>query len=360
MENISEDTSAASSMLLAASSTERFADMKWIPFPDTSLELSGLPWYAENSPDLWRFPKRAEETIPKRVWTRSLVPDGGRIRLSCDTSRLAIRVQVISERKKPCYFDAYVGNELAGSAEATGTERIDLLLFEGKDRAKKDITIYLPNNHEASVFAVAVDQDASFHKPPPFALKRPFVSYGSSVLQGTGASRGAMTYPAILARQLNLDFVNLGFGGAGKAEPEVVSLVNEIDACGFLFDLGKSYGLQPIEVFAKMLDTIRASHPDVPIIVVTPIYSLREANEPEYKDKSEKLRVLMRQAADERVKAGDKLMLVVEGLDIAGEKDADAFHDPTHPNDEGNARMAQRLEPTVGQVLFDEAAPAEQ
>ena len=159
-----------------------------------------------------------------------------------------------------------------------GTQKVDLVLFENKDRSLKDITIYLPHGHEVRVFAVGVDADAELKTPPAFALKRPVVCYGSSVLQGTGAKHPAKTYPAAMARRLNLDFVNLGFGGAGKAEAEVVGLVNQLDACCYIFDLGKSYGAPTIERYARMLDTIRASHPKVPIFCVTPIYSTKEAD----------------------------------------------------------------------------------
>ena len=36
-----------------------------------------------------------------------------------------------------------------------------------------------------------------------------------------------MSYQAILGRQLNLDFVNLGFSGNGKGEPAVAKMVAE-------------------------------------------------------------------------------------------------------------------------------------
>jgi len=337
---------------------ERGVEMTWMELSDPNLDMRGLPWYAENAPDLWRLPKRAQATTPQGAWNRALVPSGGRIRLSCNTSCLSIRARMVAERNRPCFFDAYVGTELAGSAVISGTETVDLTLIEKTDHSMKDITIYLPNTHHVRVDAIGVAADTQFRSPSSFALKRPLVCYGSSVLQGTGASRGAMTYPALLARQLNLDYVNLGFGGSGRAEPQVVSLVSEIDACGFLFDLGKSYGAQPIEVYAKMLDMIRASHPEVPIIVVTPIYSQRERTEPEYLDKSEKLRVLMRQAAQERIQAGDQRTFVVEGLDLCGEADWDAFHDPTHPNDEGNRRMAERLAPLVEKVVLGRTSSA--
>lgn len=329
------------------------APLEWIRFPDPRFELRGLPWFEENSPELWRLPKSAQGRVPKAVWTRSLAPDGGRIRFSSTTTRLALRVQVIQPQNKLAHFDAYIGDRFAGSAGSRPAAAADLVLFSQADREPKNITIYLPNTSEVRVLAVGVDPGTRFGPPPPFALAAPLICYGSSVLQGTGSAHPAQTYPAVLARRLNLDFINLGFGGAGKAEPEVVALVNRPAAAGFLFDLGKSYGNQTQEPFARMLADIRATHPTVPIFCVTPIYSTKEATEAGYLEKSENLRSLMRDAAVARQQAGDRNIHVVEGLELFGAADKDLFNDPLHPNDAGNERMGGRLVPIVKSKVLD-------
>ncbi|MDO8544303.1 MAG: SGNH/GDSL hydrolase family protein [Opitutaceae bacterium] len=326
--------------------------MQWLPFPDPQLELRGLPWFAENAPELWRLPKTARARIPNGAWNRAVAPDGGRIRFSCPTSRLALRVQIVSTQKKRAHFDAYIDDRLAGSASAMGPGPAELLLFDDHKPGAKNVTIYLPNTTEVRLLAVGVDAGAAVQPPPPFALKTSIVCYGSSVLQGTGADHASRTYPAVLARRLNVDFVNLGFGGAGKAEPAVVELVSQPDACCYIFDLGKSYGNQPKEPFARMLATIRAARPTVPIVCVTPIFSMKEIGEPEYRERSEKLRDLMRDAALERQRGGDELTFVAEGLDLFGPADKALFRDPLHPNDEGNELMAERLAPTIKRLIF--------
>ena len=343
----------------APSSPEKAGDIQWLELPHPRLEVRGLPWLAENAPELWRLPKRAQAQVPKAVWNRSLAPDGGRIRLACNASRLAVRAQAARPGGKRCRFDAFVNGEYLGSVTAPGTQKVDLVFFENQDRNWKNITIYLPNNKEVRVFAVGLDADTEFKSPPPFALKRPIVCYGSSVLQGTGAAHPSRTYPAAVARRLNLDFVNLGFGGAGKAEAEVVALVNQLDACCYLFDLGKSYGAPTPERYSRMLDTIRAAHPATPIFCVTPIYSTKEEKEPAYEKRSEDLRALMRKLAAERRQAGDNLMFVVEGLELFGARDKPLLADPAHPNDQGNTLMAERLAPVIERVVFgaDQRAP---
>jgi hypothetical protein len=328
--------------------------LAWISFPDQRLEVRGLPWLEGNLPELWRLPKSAKDKVPKGVWNRAVAPDGGRIRFVSNTARLLLKVQAPSHGKA-CFFDAYVNGECIGSASVKGTNETEIMLFEKKEKTPREITVYFPNNVEARLIAVGLDSGATIKNPSAFALKKPLVCYGSSVLQGSGATHPGKTYPAAVARRLNLDFVNLGFGGAGKAESEVVDLVKQLDACCYLFDLGKSYGLQPADAYVKMLATVRAAHPSTPIICVTPIYSTKEVNEPEYRDRSEKLRVMMRQAAMDRSKGGDKLIYVVEGLDLFGAADKDLLHDPAHPNDEGNELIATRLKPTLEKILFANA-----
>lgn len=343
-----EKDPAKSAKTLASSAGE----VRWLPFPGPQLELRGLPWFKENTPELWRLPQSARSQIPVGVWNRAVASDGGRIRLSSTTSRLAIRVQTVPAQTKPCFIDAYIDGAYVDSAKALGTQPTELLLFEGKGRGQKNITLYLPNNHEIRVLAVGVDADAELKPPPAFAVKAPVVCYGSSVLQGTGAAHPSKTYPAALARRLNLDFVNLGFGGAGKAEPAVVDLVSQLDASCYIFDLGKSYGNQPKEPYARMLATIRAAHPNVPILCVTPIYSTNEPRDPAYLEKSVRLRNMMREAAVERRNAGDRFTFFVEGLELFGEADKNLFRDPQHPNDEGNELIAQRLISTVKKLVL--------
>lgn len=329
------------------------APVAWVDFPDSRLEVRGLPWFAGNAPQLWRLPASARGQVPPAVWSRGLAPDGGRIVFTSNTSRLLLRVQPASRPGKPCHFDVTgAGGRLLGSARLTGDQPAELVLFAGATRERQPLTIYLPNNQEVRVLGIGFDGDADPAPAPAFARPDPVVCYGSSVLQGTGSDHPSSTYPAALARALNLDFVNLGFGGAGKAEPSVVQLVAGLRASCFLLDLGKSYGDQGPAAYVRLLAELRAAHPQTPIICVTPIYSSKEADEPAYRGKSEALRALMRDAARARQQAGDAGIHVAEGLELFGPGDARLLHDPLHPNDEGNRLMARRLEPLLARVVL--------
>jgi len=198
-----------------------------------------------------------------------------------------------------------------------------------------------------------VDQQARFNKPQhAFAKSLPVVFYGSSVCQGSGAVHAGETYEAILCRKLNLDFVNLGFGGAGKAEANVVDLVNYIPACCYVFDLGKSYGAQDATAFKAMLQNVRRSHPSTPIIAITPITSAKEVQEPSYSERSIHTRTVMREPVNELIKAGDTRLFLVEGEELLGFKEHDALSkDGVHPSDQGYGIIAAKLAPVLRKAL---------
>jgi hypothetical protein len=227
------------------------------------------------------------------------------------------------------------------------------MLFNGFDNREKEIVIYLPCQQSIIVKAVGVDGNTVFRAPEPkFKKELPVVFYGSSVCQGNGASKPGMTYCAVVARELGVDFVNLGFGGAGKAEKEVVDLVNSISACCYVFDLGKSYGMQDKQAFKVMLERVGKSHPAAPIICITPITSATEVYSESYSERSIHTRTVMRDAVHEVISAGASNIYLVEGEDLLGFKEHDGLSkDGVHPSDYGYHLIAQKLLPTFRRAL---------
>ena len=318
--------------------------LQWIALPDERIEVLGLPWFGENAPELWRLPKDAMTTAPEGVRRQAAFPAGARLRLRTDSSQLQLRTLAASPSR--WYdVDVYVDGECRASvALAEGEQTVECLAEGGS--AAKEITLYLPYRQSLQIIGVGVDAEAEVGVAASFSREAPLVLYGSSVAQGAGAAHPGMSYAAILARALGVDFVNLGFGGAGKAEPEVVDLVAAIPASCYLFDLGKSYGQQSPAAYAAMLETIRSRHPEVPVVCMTPIFSTREVESEDYAQLSRHTREAMRRPALARLAAGDDKVTLVEGLDLLGADDADGLSaDGVHPNDDGFALIAERLAP---------------
>jgi len=333
--------------------TGTMAEFQWLPFPDRAkFKVLGIHWFDESDPRLWRMPAKEMDSLPKGVQNRSKCPSGGRIVIRCTTTRLALRSVAVGGGLKT--FDAYVNGQLCkpATSQKAGAET-ELVLFQGADDREKEIVIYLPHLQEVIVKAIGVDWKTRFSTPEhPFARPLPVVFYGSSVCQGSGAVHPGQTYGAVLCRDLNLDFVNLGFGGAGKAETNVVALVNSIPASCYVLDLGKSYGAQDATAFKAMLQTLRRSHPDTPIIAITPITSAKEVKEPSYSVRSIHTRAVMREPVKELIQAGDKRLFLVEGEELLGFKEHDALSkDGVHPSDQGYGIIAAKLAPVLKRAL---------
>ena len=144
-------------------------------------------------------------------------------------------------------------------------------------------------------------------------------------------------------RMLNADFVNLGFSGNGKGEPEMAHTVAGIDASYFVLDFAQNNPTVEslMQVYAPFVDTIRSKHPPdthtrgnsdllCPGILVTgcPAGQMRE---------------LIRHVAARRIADGDRNIEIVEGTALIGPSRGDGLVDGTHPNDLGFEWMAEGL-----------------
>ncbi len=334
----------AAPLALAADQASKAPDFQWLKFPDeTKIQVLGLHWFPTNSPRLWRLPASGLDALPRGVQERSKCPSGARLLLDCNSTRVAVKLA----RGGAGGFSALVNGKILAAEKVPGQE--NTIAFSHLDNRHQEILIYLPQSHEVEIEAIGVDPGAKLNPPHhEFSNPLPFVFYGSSVCQGSGAAKAAMTYEAIACRELNADFINLGFGGAGKAEPPVVSLVNSIPAGCYIFDLGKSYGAQDGSAFEAMLRSVRQSHPRTPILCLTPITSAREVNDPAYSERSLHTRQVMRAAARNLIKSGDTNLFILEGEDLLGFKEhATLSKDGVHPSDEGYGLIARKLLPAL-------------
>jgi hypothetical protein len=328
------------------------ASLSWTPLPHPSVEILGLPFLVADWPHLWRLPAAQLPQLPAGVGRQAVFPAGGRLRLTTDSSTLCFRGRAVSAAAQGSGLDLYVDGDFWRGVGFTADGPTEICCFEGAPRRMRQIDLYLPVRQEIQVSAVGIDDGDALAPPPGQVTRSPVVLYGSSVAQGAGASRPGMAYGAQLSRCLGTDVVNLGFGGAGKAEPEVVELVGSAAASCFLFDLGKSYGRQAVAPYADMLAGIRSRHPDTPMVCVTPIYSTREAYSSEYAELSQYTRDVVRRAVAGCQAGGCALLSLVEGQDLLGPDDADGLSaDGVHPGDLGFTLITQRLAPVLREAL---------
>jgi hypothetical protein len=202
-----------------------------------------------------------------------------------------------------------------------------------------------------SIEAIGLSEGASIGAPAAFAIEKPIVYYGTSITQGECACRAGMTHPAILARMLNIDFINLGWSGAGRGEQVMAGAVAEIDAACYVMDYCQNHTSPEAleEVYAPFLATIRDRRPQTPIICITPIFSTHAVYDgPALHDGRARI---IRDAVAARVADGDAKISLVEGHDLLGPRDQDCLIDAVHPNTCGLLNMATALAPGVRGVL---------
>ena len=336
--------------------------LRWIA-PGT-LEVDGLPWFAQNQGEYFRLPARSRDKFPPAVWDLAESPSGARLRFRTDSTALAVRLEYPSPpdmRNMHAFgqtgVDLYVDGAYWGTAtadqEAKPGKIYEHVYFDLHDqpRREREIVIYLSLYKPVRVDGVGIDTQAKVASAKPFAVAKPVVFYGTSITQGGCASRSGTSYQAILGRMLNLDFVNLGFSGNGKGEPEVARAVAEIDGSAFVLDFAQNNPtIESLrEVYGPFLEMLRSKHPETPILVVTPIFASRESQGPDAR--LDAMRAHIRRVASARIAAGDAHLQIVEGTDLLGPDRADGLVDGTHPNDLGFQWMAEGLAPRLKKIL---------
>ena len=352
----------ALSFLFIAPLLAQEAQLHWIPLATQNVEVDGLPWFSENGGELFRLPVRLKDTYRKEVWGLAQSPSGGRIRFRTNSTALAIRLEypeppdmknmhAFGQSGVDLYVDGVYRNTAIADKDSKPGKIDEHTYYKDQPRVDREITLYLPLYMGVKVLGIGLDADAHIERAKPFAVGKPLVFYGTSITQGGCASRSGMSYQAILGRSLNADFVNLGFSGNGRGEPELGRAVADIDAAIFVMDFAQNNPTVESlsQAYAPFLETIRGKHPDTPILVITPIYASHESWS--HDDRLEGMRELIRRVAAQRIAAGDRHIEIVEGTDLLGPTRGDGLVDGTHPNDLGFQWMADGLAGRIGKLL---------
>lgn len=346
---------------------EPFQDksLRWLSPLRQPFRIEGFAWLAQEG-KYRRLPSAPAHPLPPAVDMLANCTAGGQIRFRTNSSRLAIKVKLTGSGNMyhmpatgQCGFDCYIGEP--GSQRFLATARFDPAKDEYESQfydwtEKRDlcVTLNFPLYQGVEEVWIGVDPDADLRAAPAFASDKPVVLYGTSILQGGCASRPGTAYTNILSRSIPLQFLNLGFSGNGKGEPEVARTIAEI-ADPALFVLDYEANVDTVEKMAETLPAfigiLRERHPDVPILVVSkirfamerfaePMLQLHEGRKKAQQETVERLR-----------REGDAHIHFFDGSALLGDDDDECTVDGVHPNDLGFMRMAQSLEPTIRQLL---------
>jgi lysophospholipase L1-like esterase len=336
--------------------------MQWLSFPDPNCQVCGFPWFSETAPMLWRFPERMKARLQGSRWLYEAGQQtaGGRLRFRTDTGSISLKARFpeFSLRTNMTQYTVHgISTYVDGrcwSARIPGAEggEAELSLFDGVPRQMRDVCLYLPLYGPVEVLSIGVDEDAGFESPAPFALEKPVLFYGTSITQGGNASRPGLSYQAVLARDLNLDYANYGFAGKGRCEREVAEVLAEVDTSCYVLDVGQNTSVEALrERFEPFMDTLREAQPQTPLLATTPIFNNSELWSEVHQQTVGEKRDIIRSAVQDRKQAGDQGIHLLEAADFLGTDFTDSTVDGGHPNDLGFAQMANGMKPKLAEIL---------
>ncbi|GHF41127.1 hypothetical protein FHX82_004917 [Amycolatopsis bartoniae] len=201
------------------------------------------------------------------------------------------RVYVGAPPRPDGVYDLLVDGRLAAQASASGgnTVRTDLTtgaveelsgpvatVHFGLDAGLKDVEIWLPHNEITEL--VALRTDAPVESAPPRG-DRVWLHHGSSISHGSDAASPSATWPAVAAAMGGVELVNLGLSGSALLDPFTARTMRDTPADLISVKIGINLvnsDLLRLRAFGPavhgFLDTLREGHPDVPLLVVSPIF----------------------------------------------------------------------------------------
>ncbi|MDR6551888.1 SGNH/GDSL hydrolase family protein [Paenibacillus qinlingensis] len=307
----------------------------------------------------WRLPEEILAIASEGVAKRAKSPVGGRIRFRTDSSKITINMKLKNNNvdwaiplSGSAGADVYIGMKMniryAGLIAPKSYEVETATLTFEKNKEVEDITIHLPRNVELEDVQIELEDDARLEAPTPYTFEIPMVFYGSSITEGGCATRPANAYTALLSRWLDADYINLGFSGSAKGEPELAAYIAGLEMSVFIMDYDHNAPTvdhleRTHEPFFK---EIRKAQPELPILFLTkPDFDLKP-------EEAAQRRAIIQRTYGNAKAAGDEFVHFIDGERFFGETNRESCTiEGCHPNDLGFMRMAEVIYPDLGDML---------
>ena len=205
-----------------------------------------------------RLPEKWKDVVPKSVWNLSQTSIDINARFVTDSNEVVVRWEVpTGYRPHPQItlngsqgVDVYKRTAngswehcLAGGPNVeTGVGELRVPWTPGDE-----CLVYLPMRVLPRAFSIGVKKGNRFDPGRPHRLAKPVVHYGTSIVHGGRADRAGLTFTSIMARELDVDLINLGFPGNGRMELALADVLAEIDAALYIVDCEWNMNVQMVE-----------------------------------------------------------------------------------------------------------------
>ena len=326
-----------------------FYDVRKPPF-----DLYGL-YNPRQEPAFRRMPDVTAKKVSPQVRQLACNTAGGRVRFATDSPYLAIRAVMPPVCQMPhmalcasAGFDLYIDSAGASNYYKTFIPPIDIEngyeFLVQLPQGLKQYTINFPLYSDVDALYIGIKQGSLLQKGARYRYDNPVVYYGSSITQGACASRPGNSYQAIISRNLDCDYINLGFSGSAKAEEEIARYLSQLPASVFVCDY--DHNAETVEdlqnTHERLFLIYRERHPQTPVVFIS------RPDFDEDPDESAVRRDVIYQTYAKARKAGDQNIYFIDGRWLFGTQGRDSCTvDGCHPSDLGFMRMAE----TIGNMI---------
>ena len=330
--------------------------MKTYSYKDEPIKIYGLPEF-EKTKTLTRLPDSLIEKIPSLVHLGRRCP-GARMEFCTDATEITVELlfktlsvdvgmSLYSCQSAFVQVGEHTSSEYVGLVNPSGYGQKNVKKTFRLSGKLQQVVIWIPRNEQMESVSVTVPDEATVTAPHGYKYEKPIVYYGSSITEGGCCCNIFNAYNAIISRHLDTDYINLGFSGNAKGEPEMADYISSLDMSIFVYDYDHNapsvaHLSATHEPFFKR---IREAKPDLPVIMMT---------RPKVKYNADEImrREVVKKTYENALAAGDKNVYFLDGETFYGETDRELCSlDVIHPNDLGFYRMANAVEPLIKKLL---------
>ncbi|MFF1712406.1 GDSL-type esterase/lipase family protein [Streptomyces sp. NPDC058268] len=302
--------------------------------------VRGAPWWTEDG-RVTRADPADRARLPGDTWERAGLPAGVRLEF---TAHGVSEVKITYTASPPSAADSYrdappvftlLAGEAATDTPASPGKHRTLLQLPAHDG---EFTLHLPE----ALRPVLHDVRPVSGTLTPAARQPRWLVYGDSIAEGWSVSRPHLAWPARAGRALGVETVNLGYAGAARGELASAEQLAALEADLITLAFGTncwsrtphSAGLL-YETTRAFLALVRRGHPEVPLLVVSPVLRPDAETTPNALGATLRdLRTAVERAARD---AGADLLPGGELLN------AGHLVDGVHPGDEGHELLAKAV-----------------
>jgi lysophospholipase L1-like esterase len=275
------------------------------------------------------------------------------IRAAFRTDATSVRLDIVRLDRDVPPVDFVVDGVLHRRVQLQlGANRVDVEL----PARPTTVEVWLPQFGTVQVTRLAV---TGATVAEPLKPRPRWVTYGSSVTHCHSAPGPSQTWPALVARRLDWDLTCLGFAGQCHLDPIAAETICSEPADIVSLCIGANIhgqaSLSPRTLpgqLAGFVERIRASHPSVPILLMSPIAAPeREQWMNAVGITLVDMRSTVARVADVLRGLGDDHLHLVDGLEVLGPESTHLLPDGLHPDGDGYQLMADRLAPILSALL---------